>query len=110
MVVTYLIVIALGALICVLGILNMRGNLSSIHWYHRQRVTEENKRVFGRLVGGGTLAVGASVILFSVFLWLHDKFALFWILPAGLCLLFAGIAAGLILSFYAMIKYNKGLF
>ena len=29
----------LGFILCVLGCMNMKGNVSSLHWYHRQRVT-----------------------------------------------------------------------
>ena len=36
-----IVIMALGILIGIIGILNMMGNLSSIHWYHRQRITEE---------------------------------------------------------------------
>ena len=42
-----------GTLISVLGIVNMTGNISSLHEYHRHRVTEEDRKPFGRLVGMG---------------------------------------------------------
>ena len=40
--------LAVGLLISILAIINMTGNISSLHWYHRHRVTEENKKPFGK--------------------------------------------------------------
>lgn len=37
----------LGGFLIALGILNIRGNLSSIHWYQRQRITQETARPYG---------------------------------------------------------------
>ena len=99
-----------GALISVLGAINMTGNISSLHWYHRQRVTEEDRKPFGRLVGLGTLIIGLSVILFGVVLFLFEKTQSMWLVWFGTAELIVGIAVGLVLSFYAMIKYNKGIF
>ena len=59
--------IILGIIISVLGVFNMRGNISSVHWYHRQRVTEADRKPFGKLVGGGTLLIGISLIVFVIF-------------------------------------------
>ena len=56
----------LGLLVCVLGIINMTGNISSLHWYHRRRVTEENRKPFGKLVGLGTLIIGLALIVFGI--------------------------------------------
>lgn len=57
--------IAVGVLIAVLGAINMTGNISSLHWYHRQRVTEEDRLPFGKAVGLGTLICGLSCVLFG---------------------------------------------
>ena len=51
----FIMTLVLGVLICVMGTINMTGNISTIHSYHRKRVTEENRKPFGRLVGLGTL-------------------------------------------------------
>ena len=56
-----IIPIAIGILISVLGIINMTGNISSLHSYHRHRVKEEDIKPFGRLVGTGTLIIGVSL-------------------------------------------------
>lgn len=62
----FITVSGLGILISILGIINMTGNISSLHWYHRQRVTEENRKPFGKLVGLGTLIIGLAMIVFGV--------------------------------------------
>ena len=92
-----------GALLCGLGFAHMMGNISSVHWYNRQRVSEENQKKFGKWIGGGTVTIGASFILSSLLLMIFEN---------RLLLLIAGIGAivGLIPIFYALIKYNKGIF
>ena len=49
----FIITLLLGIVCIVLGTLNMKGNISTLHWYHRKRVAEENRLPFGRLVGLG---------------------------------------------------------
>lgn len=104
------VTLILGALICVLGGVNMTGNLSTLHRYHYKRVSEENRKPFGKLVGGGTVLVGISLMLFGAFSFVAQKTQNGTYLIVGSVLLVVGIVAGLILSFYAMIKYNKGIF
>lgn len=100
----------LGIILCILGINNMKGNISSLHWYHRQRVTEENRKPFGKLVGLGTLMIGVAIILFGILFWIYEVALMEWLIIVGSIILGVGIIAGLGLSFYAMIKYNKGIF
>ena len=107
---TVLTTAAVGLFIVILGIINMTGNISSLHWYHRQRVTEEDRTIFGKLVGLGTLIVGLALILFGVLYFVFEKTNHpIWI-TVGTVELIVGIVGGLGLSFYAMIKYNKGIF
>ena len=61
-IVTFLV----GVVCIVLGISNMRGNISSLHSYHRSRVSEEDRIPFGKQVGLGTIIVGIGIIVFSV--------------------------------------------
>lgn len=105
-IVTFLV----GIVFIVLGISNMRGNISSLHSYHRNRVSEEDRIPFGKQVGLGTIIVGISVIVFSVLssVTLYTENQIF--ISVGTALLIIGIVLGLALSFRAMIKYNKGIF
>ena len=100
----------LGIIICVFGIMNMKGSISSLHWYYRQRVTEEDRKPFGKLVGLGTLIIGVAMILFEILFWIYEATTMESYLIIGTVFLGAGIVAGLALSFYEMIKYNKGIF
>ena len=105
------IVTFLVGIVCIgLGISNMRGNISSLHSYHRHRVSEEDRIPFGKQVGLGTMIVGIGIIIFSILSTVtlyteHDIFVLI-----GTAVLIVGIVVGLIMSFKAMIKYNKGIF
>ena len=105
-IVTFLV----GVVCIVLGISDMRGNISSLHSYHRSRVSEEDRIPFGKQVGLGTIIVGIGIIVFSVLSSVtlyteNDIFILF-----GTAVLIIGIILGLVISFRAMIKYNKGIF
>ena len=57
-----------GVVCIVLGISNMRGNISSLHSYHRHRVSEEDRIPFGKQVGLGTIIIGIGIMVFSVLL------------------------------------------
>ena len=105
-IVTFLV----GVVCIVLGISNMRGNISSLHSYHRHRVSEEDRIPFGKQVGLGTMIVGIGIIAFSVLssvtLYTENNIFIF----VGTAFLIIGIILGLVISFHAMIKYNKGIF
>ncbi|MBO5294749.1 MAG: hypothetical protein J6B71_05865, partial [Clostridia bacterium] len=94
----------------VLGISNMRGNISSLHSYHRHRVSEEDRIPFGKQVGLGTIIIGVDIMVFSVLssVTLYTENDIFILI--GTAILIIGIILGLIISFRAMIKYNKGVF
>jgi len=107
---SYVFSAILGVLCIFIGILNMKGNISSLHFYHRHRVSEKDRMPFGRKVGVGTIIIGNSIILFSILSLLtiftnNDIFELI-----GNIVMIIGLIIGLIVSFYAMIKYNKGIF
>lgn len=58
--------VILGIIISILGISNMKGNISSLHWYHRQRVSPDDVMPFGKRVGLGTLIIGIAIIVFGL--------------------------------------------
>ncbi len=105
------IVTALVGVVCiVLGISNMKGNISSLHSYHRSRVSEKDRIPFGKKVGLGTIIIGVAIIVFSGLsaVTLYTDNEVFTLI--GTAILIAGIIVGLVISFRAMIKYNKGIF
>ena len=106
----FIVTIIIGVVLIVLGISNMRGNISSLHSYHRHRVSEEDRIPFGKQVGLGTIIIGIGIILFSILsiVTLYTENNVFMLIGIGI--LIAGLIVGLILSFKAMLKYNKGIF
>ena len=97
-------------IVCVLiGISNTKGNISSLHSYHRNRVSEEDRLPFGKKVGLGTIICGCACIIFSLFsaigIYYGEIFALI-----GTVILIVGLVIGLVIMFRATIKYNKGIF
>lgn len=99
--------VLMGLIIVGLGIANCRGHIGSIHWYHRRRGKEEDIGAFGKRTGLGTIIAGAQLVLYG---------ALCSLLPGGVgialggAVLLCGLAAGLGIRLYAIIKSNKGLF
>ena len=102
--------IFVGIILVVIGIVNMTGNISSLHSYHRERVTEENRKPFGRMVGIGTILVGVGVIAEGVMMLLAEKLQNGTLVTVGTVLLPIFLAPGLVLVVIAMKKYNGGIF
>ena len=92
----------LGIFISVIGIVNMTGNISTIHSYNRRKVKEEDVPKYGRAIGTGTLIIGVSLIAaFVTTFWSEDAMS-FIVIPA--------LVIGLGFILYAQFKYNKGIF
>ena len=104
-----IVTLLVGIVCIVLGISNIRGNISSLHSYHRYRVSEEDRIPFGKQVGLGTIIVGIGIIVFSILssITLYTENNIF--IVVGTAFLIVGIILGLVISFRAMIKYNKGI-
>ena len=98
-----LVQLGLGIFCVMLGIFNMCGNISTIHWYNRRKVTKENQKAYCMFVGLGTLIVGVAIIAGAVIQALGN------IAASGL-VIGVGVLIGLALILYAQFKYNKGLF
>ena len=56
----YLLLIV-GILSSVIGAVNIKGNIRTIHAYNRRNVREEDIPKYGRAVGTGTLIIGVSL-------------------------------------------------
>lgn len=95
--------LGIGTIISVLGIFNLRGNIGSIHWYNRRKVSKEDQLPYCRCVGLGTLLIGVAMIVAGV---LQALFSV----EAGAVVILIGIIIGLVLILYAQFKYNKGIF
>lgn len=97
-----IMLLILGVFISILGIVNIRGNISTIHSYNRRKVKEEDVPKYGKAVGTGTLIIGISfVIAYAVTYWNEDAIP-YIVIPA--------LLIGLIFMLYGQIKYNHGIF
>ena len=92
----------LGIFISVIGIVNMTGNISTIHSYNRRKIKEEDVPKYGKAVGTGTLSIGVSLIAAFV----TD----FWSVKEMSFIVILALVIGLGFILYAQFKYNKGIF
>ena len=93
----------IGLLISVIGIMNIKGNISSIHWYNRRKVKQEDVPKYGKLMGIGTLLIGITLIILYVLIKIDLKYLMDWIVIPLII-----VSIGIML--YAQFKYNKGIF
>ncbi len=98
-----LALLVIGLFISVIGIVNMTGNISTIHSYNRRKVKEEDIPHYGKAVGIGTLSIGVSIII-GFFLQLAELSELMAVV------MILGIVIGIGCILYAQFKYNKGIF
>jgi uncharacterized protein YoxC len=84
--------------------------LSTIKYRQRYRVAPENRKVYGMLVGIGTIIIGIAFIVTGILVVLAEKQANPALETAGGITTIAGTVVGLALDLFAIIKYNKGLF
>ena len=94
--------LVLGIFISVLGIVNIRGNIGTIHSYNRRKVKEEDVPKYGKAVGTGTLIIGISLVLAYAAAYLNEAAIPYIVITA--------VVVGLIFILYGQIKYNHGIF
>jgi len=99
----YILLLILGVCTSIMGIVNFNGNINTIHWYNRTKITKENSKKYGKAMGIGTIIIGVSIIITSILQMFNNNENIWYITIVG-------IAIGLIFMTYAQIKYNKGLF
>jgi hypothetical protein len=105
--ITFLI---LGVVLIVLGIPAMHGNVRMLHSYHYKRVKAEDMLSFGRLTAIGNFIIGGGMIVSGILFFLaerNDGATLSFIAPI---FLIVSLVVGIGIAFYAMFKYNKGIF
>ena len=106
----FIVCFLVGTLCVAIGISNVCGNISTIHSYHRNRVSEDNRRAFGKGVGIGMIVCGGGVIAFSALLLvtLYTEIEIFTLIGTGVMLV--ALAVGLVISLLTIKKYNHGIF
>ena len=102
--------IIIGIVCILIGVSNRKGNISMLHSYHTKRVSEQDRLPFGKMVGLGMIIVGLAIILMGVFSFIATALQQNAFFVVGNVVLAAGLVSGIGICFYAMIKYNKGIF
>ena len=110
MIIGFITTLIVGIICIFLGIQNAKGNISSLHSYHRNRVSEEDVLPFGRQVGAGTIIIGSAVILMGVSMLLAEITKYEACAIVGSAVMLIGLIVGAAIAMLAMIKYNKGIF
>lgn len=105
-----IVCLIIGVVFILIGISNRKGNITSLHSYHRKRVKEEDRIPFGKLVGLGSIVIGSAVIMSGIAMALEQFIGDEIFLLIGNVVLAIGFIVGISICFYAMIKYNKGIF
>ena len=83
----------LGLAVSAIGIMNIKGNINTVHSYNRRKVTEEDKPRYGKTIGAGTLIIGISLILsFIVSFWNENAMA--YVVAPGMVIGFVIILYG----------------
>lgn len=108
--ITFITSALVGVVLLLIGISNTKGNISLLHSYHTHRVSKEDIPAFGKSVGLGTIIIGVGIIVFSALgvVTVYTQKEIFSTIATAL--LIASIVVGLIITFKALIKYNKGIF
>lgn len=99
----YIFLLIFGICITVLGIFNLKGNISSIHWYNRLKITEENRKKYGKSMGIGSLIIGICMTITAILQMIFYNENIWYITVIG-------IVIGLIFMIYGQIKYNRSIF
>ena len=95
--------LVLGLFVIAMGIANIKGNISIIHWYNRRRVSEEDAPRYGLVVGTGIVIMGAGLVV-SFFV------LTFWSELIADLIVLAAAVGGFSVALYGQFKYNKGIF
>ena len=99
----YIYLVAIGIMVNIFGHFNFKGNINSIHWYNRARVTKENEKKYGKMMGIGMMIMGTGIIVTTLLQIIFDSESL-WLITV------ISIIVGLLFMIYGQFKYNKGIF
>ena len=99
----YIFLLIFGICITILGIFNLKGNISSIHWYNRLKITEKNRKKYGKSMGIGSLIIGICMTITAILQMIFYNENIWYITVIG-------IIIGLIFMIYGQLRYNKGIF
>ena len=106
----YIVCLIVGALCTSFGFSNMHKNASSLPFDASSYASEEDRIQLGRKIGLAAVFVGFGVMLFGGFFAVgrYTEQRVFFYVATGLLL--AGLAVGVALSVYGILRYLKGIF
>lgn len=105
-----MILLILGIVLIAIGVSNTKGNLSLLHSYHYKRVKKDDIIPFGKTVGLGTIIIGSSIVI-NAMLYIIIYFTNIQMFELiGNIIMIISCVIGIAIIFYAMLKYNKGIF
>ncbi|MGN0686582.1 MAG: DUF3784 domain-containing protein [Oscillospiraceae bacterium] len=99
-----IIPIAVGITLLIFGyLIGIKKKIRLVHSYHYKRVAEQDKPAFCRGVGLGNAIIGLAALLVPVLTRLIGE---------DTALIIAAVAAviALVIVFFTIIRYNRGLF
>ena len=99
----YMGLILIGIICMIIGIYNYRGHIHSLHSYHYKNVKEEDLPVFSKMIGVGMIIIAISAMISGLLNMMHVE-------SYDRIVLIVGAVVGLLIQFWAMIKYNRGIF
>lgn len=102
--------ILIGMVCIVIGVANRKGNISMLHWYHRQRVREEDRLLFGKEIGLGMFILGGGIAASGVLSALALVTEWQDLLTIGTIVMGFGVVLGIGIIIHALFRYNKGIF
>ena len=99
--------IIVGIACIIIGILNKKGNISMLHSYHINNISEADKLPFGKMVGTGMITVGVTLIIYgSLFIPAELTKDDIYMTISNIVII-VGMVIGLGISLFAIKKYNK---
>ena len=105
-----IVTLIVGIVVIIIGIKNRNGNISMLHSYHVKNVKEEDKLPFGKLIGLGMCIVGVTLIIGGSILFIAEYIYNELLSKISMLIYIIGFAFGFSIMFYALKKYNKGIF
>lgn len=107
MIIYSVIVFAVSAVFFFIGRSIFHGRIDLIHDYHRKKIKDADKAAYGKAIGKALLVISASLFLSGTAALFGDSGPF---VAVSMSILFAGLAAALILIIKAQKQYNGGVF
>ena len=99
--------VLVGIVCFVIGILNIKGNISMLHSYHINNIKEEDRIPFGKLVGKGMIVIAIALVIYGILFIPFELTQNVIYTYVSNCILIVGLVIGLAITLYAIKKYNK---